>query len=105
MSMQVSNISSVNVSAASFHADNITDSVLDNPHINTYAFVYGMFLLAMLIILVGRSLVFVKVSTSFIFSAVFFISKVRTPIVSMGQGIYEDLVIQISFFIFMKQCC
>ncbi|KAK0041417.1 multidrug resistance-associated protein 5 [Biomphalaria pfeifferi] len=58
--LMVSNISSVNVSAANFHADNITESVLDNPHINTYAFVYGMFLLAMLIILVGRSLVFVK---------------------------------------------
>ncbi|KAH9508717.1 Multidrug resistance-associated protein 5 [Bulinus truncatus] len=57
----LSNSSILNSSAVSFHSHNNTDSVLDNPHKNTYALVYGMFLLAMLIILVGRSLIFVKI--------------------------------------------
>ncbi|CAL1528713.1 unnamed protein product [Lymnaea stagnalis] len=40
---------------------NKTNNAINNPHINTYALVYGMFLLAMLILLVGRSLIFVKI--------------------------------------------
>lgn len=36
--------------------------VIDHPHVETFAMVYGLFLVAMLLIMVFRSVVFVKVS-------------------------------------------
>ena len=36
--------------------------VIDHPHLETFAMVYGLFLVAMLLIMVFRSVIFVKVS-------------------------------------------
>ncbi|XP_035827891.1 multidrug resistance-associated protein 5 [Aplysia californica] len=50
-----------NNNSSSSHSDVGSDSAFENPHVNMYALVYGMFLLATLVILVLRSLVFVKI--------------------------------------------
>ncbi|XP_059159584.1 ATP-binding cassette sub-family C member 5-like [Physella acuta] len=54
------NESNINVSYYQNSSSHIGKAA-DNPHINTYAFIYGMFLLTMLLLLVGRSIIFVKI--------------------------------------------